>query len=175
MIMFRLLSLHTLQFRNCLTCVLDIMRSSPSFRSPVWRLGKEAVLILWNSALHEGGQCHRFESVAPSGALWILPITKVTWCSTRNVHKHGSKHTRTLTLTFHVHVLLLQPYDRNVRCAAIHDGVGFFGCGRSGFTSLPPGCDRSEDHESESRLSVARWDCSNSYMVCVLQDLIQRV
>jgi hypothetical protein len=31
--MFCLLSLHTLQFRNCLTCVLDIMRSSPSFRS----------------------------------------------------------------------------------------------------------------------------------------------
>ena len=77
--MFRLLSLHTLQFRNCLTCVLDIMRSSPSFRSIFyWGLGKEEVLILWNSAsaLHGGWQCHRFESVAPSVTFLYSPKQK---------------------------------------------------------------------------------------------------
>jgi len=73
------------------------------------------------------------------------------------------------TPPFHIHLLLLEPNYCNVRYAAIHDGVGFLGCGHSGFTPLPPG--GADDHESESQLSVAYWDCSNSRLVCVPQDL----
>ena len=84
---------------------------------------------------------------------------------------------RTLALLFHIFPLArLRPYNCNVRCATtIYD---FLGCGRSGQLErssfiLPPRCDRSEDYESETWLGVAYWDCSNSYMVCVPEDIFR--